>query len=171
MTKWFVLHGWGGDSTTNWFPWLKEYQETKGNEVFVPDFPNAEFPKYNEWKEYWNENYASKVNEDSVLVGHSLGGGFLLRWLSENLISTDRLILVAPTPDDCGIDEIKDFFEKPWNTEVLKQNIGTIEIFGAENDPYIPVEKLKQLASELGAIFKDCPGKGHLNEKELFEIL
>ena len=145
MNKWFILHGWGGDSQGNWFPWLKEQKEQEGNEVFVPDFPNADFPKYEEWKEHWEKSYASKIDESSVLVGHSLGGGFLLRWLSDNEVSVDCLILVAPTPDDCGIDEIKDFFTISWNFEVLKQKIKTIEVLGSDNDPYISLEKFKIL--------------------------
>jgi len=171
MLRWFILHGWGGDSSTNWFPWLKDIEEKKGNEVFVPDFPNTEFPEYEDWSTHWEEFYASKIDTKSVLVGHSLGGSFLLRWLSEKQISVARLILVASAPDDCGVDEIKSFFTDTWNTEVLKQNIGKIEILGADNDPYISLEKFERLAKELGAIFKKCPGRGHLNDRELLEIV
>jgi len=171
MTRLFILHGWGGDSTTNWFPWLKAIEKKKGNEVFVPDFPNTEIPEYEEWCAYWEENYASKVNEESVLIGHSLGGSFLLQWLSEKQISVARLILVAPAPDDCGIEEVKTFFTAPWNEEVLKKNIRKIDVLGAENDPFISLERSETLANELGATFKKCPGRGHLNSDELPEIL
>ena len=170
MTRWFILHGWGGDSTTNWFPWLKVREEKKGREVFVPDFPNTEFPTYDEWSDHWDSVYAPKVDEKSVLVGHSLGGSFLLRWLSEKQVSVARLILVAPAPDYCGIDEIKTFFSQSWDAEVLKQNIGKIELLGAENDPYISLAKFEALAKDLGATFKKCPGRGHLNDDELPEI-
>ena len=170
MTRWFILHGWGGDSTTNWFPWLKAIEEKKGNEVFVPDFPNTEFPTYDAWRDHWEEFYASKVDKESVLVGHSLGGSFLLRWLSEKEVSVAYLILVAPAPDDCGIDEVKTFFTDSWKREVLKQNIGKIEILGTDNDPYILLNKFETLAKELEATFKICPGKGHLNDVELPEI-
>lgn len=171
MSRWFILHGWGGDSTTNWFPWLKSIKEKKGHEVFVPDFPNTEFPIYEEWCEHWEKIYASKVDKDSVLVGHSLGGSFLLRWLSESNTSIAQLILVAPAPDDCGVDEIKSFFTSSWDMKVLKQNSGKTEILGAENDPYISLDKFETLAKKLDATFKKCPRGGHLNGLELFDIL
>jgi hypothetical protein len=171
MIRIFILHGWGGDSTTNWFPWLKDQEENKGNEVFVPDFPSTDFPKYNEWKEHWEELYAPQIEPSSVLIGHSLGGSFLLRWISESNTSVARLMLVAPAPDDCGIEEIQSFFTQPWDVEVLKQNVGEIIFLGAENDPYIPLSKFEMLAKELGAKFKKCLGRGHLNDEELPEIL
>ncbi len=171
MTRFFILHGWGGDSTTNWFPWLKRIEEKKGNEVLVPDFPNTEFPNYKEWCKHWEGFYASKVNKKSVLIGHSLGGSFLLRWLSESNISIARLVLVAPAPDDCGINEIKTFFTVSWDGEVLKQNIREIDILGADNDPYISLTKFETLAKKLGATFKKCPRKGHLNDNTLKEVL
>ena len=171
MTRIFILHGWGGDSTTNWFPWLKNQEKKKGNEVFVPDFPNTEFPDYDEWKEHWEELYAPTIEDSSIVIGHSLGGSFLLRWLSESNTSVARLMLVAPAPDDCGIDEIRSFFTQSWNTEVVKQNVGKIIVLGSENDPYIPFSKFKTLAEALGATFKKCPGRGHLNDEKFPEIL
>lgn len=171
MTRIFILHGWGGDSTTNWFLWLKNQEEQKGNEVFVPDFPNTEFPNYDEWKKHWEELYVPKIESNSIFIGHSLGGSFLLRWLSEEEISVARLILVAPAPDDCDIEEIQNFFIAPWNAETLKQNVRKIIVLGSENDPYISLLKFKTLAEALGAIFKKCSGRGHLNDEELPEIL
>jgi hypothetical protein len=171
MTRIFILHGWGGDSTTNWFPWLKNQEEQKGNEVFVPDFPSTDFPKYDEWKEHWEELYASQIEDSSVLIGHSLGGSFLIRWISESNISVARLILVAPAPDDCDIEEIQSFFTQSWNVEILKQNVGEIILLGAENDSYIPFLKFEVLGKSLGATFRKCPGRGHLNNEELPEIL
>ena len=163
MQKWFILHGWGGNSQENWFPWLKEQQERKGDTVFVPNFPNAAFPKYEEWRAHWEKLYAPQVDKKSVLIGHSLGGGFLLRWLSKSHTPIQRLILVAPTPDDCGIEEIKDFFTQPLNFEQIKQNTSRIEILGSDNDPYIPLEKFERLIEQLGARFILCSGQGHLN--------
>lgn len=83
MTLFFILHGWGGTSQSNWFPWLRRRQEAAGDTTFVPDFPSTELPWYSEWCEYWEANFAQQITPDSVVVGHSLGGSFALRWLSE----------------------------------------------------------------------------------------
>jgi predicted alpha/beta hydrolase family esterase len=171
MTRIFILHGWGGDSATNWFPWLKAYAEKKGNEVFVPNFPNTEFPIYDEWNNHWAELYATEIEKSSIFVAHSLGSSFLLRWFSENPISIEKLILVAPAPDDCGIDEIRSFFTASWDVKTLKQNVQKIELLCSDNDPYIPIQKFETLAKTLGVTLKKYPGRGHLNGEKLSEIL
>lgn len=37
--KYFILHGSFGSKDGNWFPWLKEKLEEKGEEVILPQMP------------------------------------------------------------------------------------------------------------------------------------
>src|SRR3989338_4454364 len=45
----FVIHGWGGSPGGGWKPWLKEELEARGFQVIMPQMPNPEFPKMDEW--------------------------------------------------------------------------------------------------------------------------
>lgn len=76
----FIFHGTGGYPEENWFPWLKEELEKEGMKVFVPQFPNPDKPKVSEWLNTLKE-YERYLNEETILIGHSLGGIFLLRVL------------------------------------------------------------------------------------------
>lgn len=59
--------------------------------------PLAYEPEYTLWK---TEFERFDVTPETILVGHSAGGGFLVRWLSENKnVSIEKLILVAPSID------------------------------------------------------------------------
>lgn len=50
-------------------------------EVLVPSMPNKTNAKYREWK-IWFERIVPLLKNDVILVGHSLGGIFLAKYLS-----------------------------------------------------------------------------------------
>lgn len=83
-------------SNSHWLPWLQK--QLLINNIFTqtPEMPEAYSPDY----EKWSREFARfEVNEESILIGHSCGGGFLLRWLSENEVKIKKLVLVAPWLD------------------------------------------------------------------------
>lgn len=77
----------------HWIPWLKEKLEEKGVLVDTPLMPAPWEPDYKLWK---GEFSNLRVNEDTILVGHSCGGGFLVRWIDESKTKVKKLILVSP---------------------------------------------------------------------------
>jgi predicted alpha/beta hydrolase family esterase len=52
-------------------------------EVLFPQMPDPENPSYVEWKEKLAHELET-LNREVILVGHSLGGSVLLKFLSEN---------------------------------------------------------------------------------------
>ena len=91
----FVIHGLGAGEHDNWFPWIKEIFEPRGFKVFIPTFPNTLSPNLNEWLNNFNQ-YLSIINENTILIGHSLGCSFILNFLEKNNIKVKTTILVAP---------------------------------------------------------------------------
>jgi len=73
--------------------WLEEQLQQKGYNAFAPDMPAPWRPVYQEWKKVI-VNYP--ITGNSILVGHSCGGAFLVRWLLETHKKVKKLILVAP---------------------------------------------------------------------------
>jgi predicted alpha/beta hydrolase family esterase len=60
-------------------------------------------PEYTSWK---REFERFDVTADTTIVAHSMGGGFVMRWLSENTeASPARVILVAPSLDPLRTNE------------------------------------------------------------------
>ena len=80
-------------SNAHWVPWLQKQMLMADYLVDTPEMPRAYAPDYPLWKRIF-ERY--EIDTGSVLVGYSCGGGFLLRWLSENAVAPKRVILVAP---------------------------------------------------------------------------
>ncbi len=84
-------------SNGHWLPWLQKELLLAGyDDVQTPEMPKAYWPNYFVWKQLLER---FEINKDSILVGHSCGGGFLLRYLSEKQIKIKRLVLVAPWLD------------------------------------------------------------------------
>ena len=80
----FIFHGTEGYPEENWFPWLKQELEQNGYKVFVPQFPSPPVvpAEIAEWFDVL-KNYEQNIDENSILIGHSLGGIFLLRALEK----------------------------------------------------------------------------------------
>src|ERR1700752_556599 len=91
MKKAIIVHGMpskeeyeksGGKMThKHWQPWLTRELAQAAVEVHNPEMPMPYQPDYKTWKAKF-EQYS--VDSDTMLVRHSCGGGFLVRWLSEN---------------------------------------------------------------------------------------
>lgn len=77
--------------------WSETLQELGSEwETFTPTMPNAQNAKYAEWK-IWFERHFEILHGEVVLVGWSLGGLFLAKYLAENPLpfSVKALHLVA----------------------------------------------------------------------------
>ena len=94
-------------SNSHWLPWLQK--QLLINDIFTqtPEMPEAYSPDYEKWS---REFERFDINNETVLIGHSCGGGFLLRWLSENDVKIKKLILVAPWLDP-NREKTESFFD------------------------------------------------------------
>ena len=76
----FLIHGWDGKPTGNWFPYLSLELKANGFEVNAPQMPHADQPKVSEWLAFLKD-YVGKPDQDTYFVGHSLGCIAIARYL------------------------------------------------------------------------------------------
>jgi predicted alpha/beta hydrolase family esterase len=75
-------------------PWLQKQLIIRDIPAATPEVPNSWIPDYPTWE---RELMRYDLTEKTLLVGHSLGAGFLLRWLSEHPeLHPAKLVCVAP---------------------------------------------------------------------------
>lgn len=173
MPSFYIFHGWGADSQSNWFETFRRFLVDRGQTCHVPDFPNSQYPVYAEWEAHLQEHYPP-LDEQSVIMGHSLGSGFIQRYLTDNDVRGKAAILVAPTVTNCGIHEIRDFFTKPFDYEKIKNSAEQITIFASSDDPFIPVSEVEMLGEKLDIEPMILENREHLwspNFPELEELL
>jgi uncharacterized protein len=168
MTKFFLIHGSFGNPEENWFPWLKQKLEELNHEVIVPKFPTPENQSLETWNTVFLE-YESKIDEDSIFIGHSLAPAFLLSVLERINVPIKSSFFVSGFLKLSGNDLFdsinKTFIDKKFNWEKIKQNCNSFFIYHSDNDPYIPIEYANELADKLNVRLKIIKNAGHFNEK------
>lgn len=84
-------------SNAFWFPWLQKQMAMRDVLCQSLEFPRPYDPIYADWVSVFEQ---MKIDEETTPIGHSCGGGFLLRYLSENKnLKPRQVILVAPWID------------------------------------------------------------------------
>ena len=155
--------------------WKDSLQEKLGNrfDVLLPKMPNPSNSQYNEWKILFNK-IACLLDNNVILIGHSLGGVFLAKYLSENKFPKKILasILIAPPYDEKDVEEPLGDFVISNNLNKFKKQGGKIFIYQSKDDlvvPYIDLEKYrKDLPDAVIRVFKD---RGHFNQPEFPELI
>ncbi len=165
----FIFHGTEGYPEENWFPWLKDKIEARGHEAFVPQFPSpsGEPAKLQEWFEVL-KGYERQINEDTIFVGHSLGGVFTLRIL-EKLPHAVKAAFLAGTPIGVlpllNYDRDMGFSGFDFDWPAIKKNAQRFVVFQSNDDPYVPLGNGERLAEELDVPLSFVPHAGHFNAK------
>ncbi|MCK5315191.1 MAG: alpha/beta hydrolase, partial [Anaerolineales bacterium] len=65
-------HCWGGHPDYIWYPYAKVNLEELGFQVDIPALPDTDNPRLDQWLPAL-KNAVGEPNEDTILVGHSLG--------------------------------------------------------------------------------------------------
>jgi uncharacterized protein len=149
----------------HWMPWIKKELESRGIKVEIPLMPEPWLPSYEKFKSKF-EKY--EINEDDVLVGHSCGCAFLVRWLGNSKKKIKKLILVAPwkksNEDDGGFRD--KFYNYPID-ETIKLRVEEVVIFTADNEGAAGKESAKIFHKALGGNLIELKGRGHYTRKDM----
>lgn len=153
MKRVFVVPGWKGKPTSNWFPWLANELRLWGVYVNVLAMPNAEAPLLHEWLETITKA-VGEPDEETFFIGHSLGSIAILRYLESLPASTEigGVISVAGFPESINRTEITTFFAHPLDYEKIKAIVAKKMIaIQSRDDPFVPFAHGETLRDKLGA--------------------
>lgn len=148
----------------HWIPWTKKELKANGILTETPLMPEPWSPVYENFKKEF-EKYS--VSENTILVGHSCGCAFLVRWLGETKRKIFKLILVAPWKVN---DEGDDFREKFYTYDIdktIKDRVGEIVMFTADDEEENGKESLKIFQEALGGKSIELKGHGHYTQCDM----
>ncbi len=122
--------GYPSASNSHWIPWLQKQLLIKDISAHTPEMPQSHTLNYAVWSREF-ERY--DITPKTILVGHSSGAGFFVRWLSEHKdVFVGKVVLVAPWIDPFR-EETTDFFDFEIDPQLVNRTAG-ITIFESDND-------------------------------------
>lgn len=134
--------------------WRDDYLEKKLGKSFKiirPSMPLKDNAKYVEWAVHF-ERYIPLLRNNLILIGESLGGIFLAKYLSENKFPKKILAtyLVCPPFDNTLPDEdLVGGFKLKSDLSLLEKNSKNLYLLFSKNDPVVPPSQAKKYASKL----------------------
>ncbi|MBI2137539.1 serine hydrolase family protein [Candidatus Woesearchaeota archaeon] len=172
MATVIIVHGLGGNSRENWFPWLKRELEKLGHSVIVPDFPDSENPELDKWLAILGR---FEIGSGDILIGHSLGCPFILNVLERFEGRVKAVFLVAGFVGLLGISDIdgrvRNIAVRDFDWEKIRSSCKKFYAISSDDDPYVPITKARQLALNLASEVIVMKGKAHFNDKIFPELL
>ena len=143
------------------------------HESIMPRMPNAMNADYQAWS-IWFEKLIPYLRDGVVLVGHSIGSGFLLRYLSNNKLpmKVSQLHLVAGVIDDKDCPGVGDFGIDIATWSGFKSSIEKVHIWHSSDDDCVPIHHAERLAEKYPkATTHYFTDRGHFLQPEFPELL
>jgi len=165
------VHGTGASPRDNWFPWLAEQLSSRRWRLFIPRFPTPGEQQLDRWLAEF-ESQVGSPTLPLLLVGHSVGSGFILRLLERIEVDVEAAFLVAGWEGLLNNEEfdplVRSFTEPPYEVEKIKMRCKEFHCYHGDDDPYVPLALAQQLAAKLSAPLTVIPNGGHLNSEAGF---
>lgn len=157
---------------------VKDWKDNLGNdlrgkfEVLNPRMPNSQNAKFLEWK-IWFEKFIPLLDEDIIFVGHSLGGIFLAKYLSENDCpkKIKATLLVAAPYNTPTRHPLADFNITSPLEKFAKQG-GKIYLYHSKDDKIVYIDNSKRYQKELPeSSLKIFENRGHFRAENFPELV
>ena len=174
MKRAIIIHGWGGSPEELLHKLLKEKFSKNGFNVIVPQMPNTNNPKIEEWIPYLNK-IVGKPNENDYFIGHSIGCQAIMRYL-ESLNEKNKIgkcIFIAGWFKLANMEsKEEEKIAEPWiknkiNLTKIKNMIKEIIVYLSSNEYYGFIEEnFKIFHDKLGAKVIIEKNMGHFTDEE-----
>lgn len=165
MTNALIMHGTGGSSQENWFPWLHRKLENLAYKVWTPDLPDAHRPNPKKYKQHiltW-KNFS--FTKETIIIGHSSGAVATLSLLQALPEKTKikACYLVGAFKDNLGLDIASELFSEPFDFEKIKIKSRLWYVIHSDDDPYVPLEHAQYLHQHIGGDLIVLAGQKHFS--------
>jgi len=179
VTNVILIHGYNG--IPKLYKWLEEELTKRNYNVIIPSFPTKENCNYSNWKNILDK-YKNEINEETIVIAHSIGNEFIIKYCYYNNIKIKMYIGLAGFCKyfECvGKDNlnkaIKDLLLSKEEKEYFKRlEIDKYSIY-SDNDHIIPFNILQEYSKEIEAIPILINGIGHMGKKSgvtnIYQIL
>lgn len=141
-------------------------------DVRYPRMANEESPEYADWKAQIATEL-SALDGEIILVGHSVGGSVLLKYLFEERVEKPIAGLFVIAAPYWGADEFWkwDEVQLPENVAAKLAHIPRIFLYHSRDDEIVPFAHLALYAAKLPqATIREVDGRGHQLGNDLTDV-
>ena len=151
-------------SNYHWLPWLQKQLIIREIDTQTPEMPRPFEPDYIQWSKMFER---FEITEDTLLIGHSGGAGFLCRWLSENKnIRVGQVVLTAPWLD-LQRQRTGNFFDFSLDPDLVSRTKKVTVVY-SDNDDEIILDSVRRIKNEIPCIhLKELHGLGHFSHWDM----
>ncbi len=144
-------------------------------EIIRPAMPLKENARYADWKVHF-ERFFPFLRNDLILIGTSLGGIFLAKYLSENkfLQKILSVYLICPPFDDTLPEEnLVGGFKLKHDLSLIEKNAKNLSLLFSRDDNVVPVSHATKYAAKFkkANIIIYASKNGHFKVPEFPEIV
>lgn len=169
MKNVILIHGYNGIPKI--YEWLKNELEKLKYNVILPEFPPREGVIYEEWKKIFDQ-YRAYIDSDSIIVAHSIGNEFIIKYMNENDLNTKLYISLAgflqyfEREDKQDLNRAcKNFLVSKSELENFKTKCNKKYSIYSDNDHLVPFEILEQFPKSIDATSILIENIGHMGKK------
>lgn len=119
--------------------------------IIRPRMPNQDNAKYEDQKIYF-ERYFPKLRNNIILVGGSLGGIFLAKYLSENKFPKKILstyLICPPFDDTLPTEDLVGGFKLKSDLSMIEKNSKNLNLLFSKDDDVVLVSHAKKYKEKL----------------------
>ncbi len=134
--------------------WAAEYLDKKlgkGFEIIRPRMPLQENARYEDWKIYF-ERHLPLLKGKFILIGNSLGGIFLAKYLSEHKLPRKALstyLTCAPFDDTLPGEDLVGGFTLKADLSLIEKNTKNLHLLFSKDDPVVPASHAEKYRRKL----------------------
>jgi predicted alpha/beta hydrolase family esterase len=162
-----IVHGAFGHPEENWFGWLRRELERLSIPCAVPALPTPEEQSLASWLQRFDETCGQFIHSNTMLVGHSLGAAFVLRWLESAPFRLRASFLAGAFMGKVGVEKFDDinasFFASPFDWESIRRYCRDFYCYHGDNDMYVSQANFDAISTALDAKKVIISNGGHLN--------
>jgi uncharacterized protein len=152
-------------SNAHWLPWLQAQLLKHDIPAATPEVPWS-FDR--SWSVWQREVERFDIGPETILVGHSTGAGFWIKYLSINKhLKVDKVVLVAPWLDP-DREHTKNFFDDFEIDPAFPSRTQGVTIFNSDDDQESVQKTVKIVRAKVKDLtYREFHNYGHFCYKDL----
>lgn len=169
----FLIHGYNGIPKI--YVWLESELKKMGYNVIIPEFGTREGVIYEQWKKTFND-YKKYISEESIIVAHSIGNEFIIKYFNQNNLKAKLYISLAgfskyfewENKEDLN-RACKEFLVSKDELENFKNRCNKKYSIYSNDDHIVPFDLLQDYPKDINAIPILIENIGHMGKKSGLE--